>query len=314
MNDSTLNILCATDDNYVPYCGIMITSLFENNKDSKVCVYIMIDKPLSAKNTISFSRLAMTYGQQIELLMVDKSFLLNFPIKGMNYWSIATYYRLYAAELLPKFINRVLYLDCDIIITGSLASLWEIDMKDKACASVPDIFIFSDVCQRRLRYSVVDGYFNAGVLLMNLKYWRSNLIGQKCLCYLEDHYDLIEANDQDVLNAVLHDKNIALPLSYNYQIQFLSKYFYNLQNDEMRQQILEAYNNPRIIHFAYQIKPWNVLYYKRPFADVWMKYKDISLWKHTFPTFPQRKCFNWLVKRFIMWPLGLMKYDSGFIK
>ena len=70
-----INILCATDDNYVPYCGVMLVSLFENNKDREVNVYIMIDKALSTKSLNQFESIKNQYGQSINYCLVDKSFL-----------------------------------------------------------------------------------------------------------------------------------------------------------------------------------------------------------------------------------------------
>lgn len=308
-----INILCAADDNYVPYCGIMLTSVFDNNKDSEIEVYILIDKPLSVSNCRRIERLSRHYHQKINLVMVDNSFVAQFPTRGMSYWSVAMYYRLFAAELLPNSIDTILYLDCDIIVNSSIESLFEIDMEDAAIASVCDIYNFSTECSERLGYPPEGGYFNSGVLLMNLSYWREHRIGEECLNYLKNNYNCLLANDQDVLNAVLWDRKLELPLTYNYQLQFLSNYFFNLQFPSMKQNILDTYENPTIIHYAYSIKPWSVMYYRLPFSDVWEHYKRISQWSHTLPTLPRRKVVNNLIKRYIMWPMGLMKYNSGFV-
>ena len=273
----------------------------------------MIDKPLPKKAQRRFAKLAAKYDNGIYYLLIDNSFLEKFPIKGMSYWSIATYYRLYASELLPATVHRILYLDCDIIVNGKLDYLWQVDMTDMAAGCIPDIFNYSSDYQRRLQYPVEATYFNAGVMLINVDYWREHAIGQLCLDFLANHYDLIEANDQDVLNAVLWDRKLELPLTYNYQLQFLSNYFFNLQFPSMKQNILDTYENPTIIHYAYSIKPWSVMYYRLPFSDVWEHYKRISQWSHTLPTLPRRKVVNNLIKRYIMWPMGLMKYNSGFV-
>lgn len=288
MKDSTINILCATDNNYVPYCGIMITSLFENNKDSRVCVYVLVDQPLSAGNAKKFAQLATKYGQQIECVMVDKSYLENFPIKGQKYWSIATYYRLYAEELLPKTVNRVLYLDCDIIVTGSLSSLWNIDMTGVAIGTVPDIFFAEQEFFDRLQYPKDASYFNAGSVLLNLGYWREHNAGQQCLDYLGKHYDRVYANDQDVLNAVLWDKKMVLPITYNYQIQFRKKYFFGQYDEAFRQEILSV-KTPVVIHYAAPIKPWNCLYFKKPYKSEWWHYCRRSQWWYLLPQLPPRK-------------------------
>ena len=67
-------IVCATDDNYAPYCGIMLTSVFENNRDRDVTAYILMDKPLQEKQQKRFKQLSDQYRAEIEFVMVDKSF------------------------------------------------------------------------------------------------------------------------------------------------------------------------------------------------------------------------------------------------
>lgn len=75
-----INILCATDDKYVPYCGIMLTSLFESNKLSKFRVFILTEQ-LSEKNVCDFHLLAKDYGQKIQIITVDSEALRNCPIR-----------------------------------------------------------------------------------------------------------------------------------------------------------------------------------------------------------------------------------------
>lgn len=299
-----INILCATDDNYVPYCGIMLTSVFDSNKDTPVNAYILIDKELSFASDKKLQKLAKKYNNKIYYCMVDNSFLEKFPIKGMNYWSIATYYRLYATDLLPKSVHRILYLDCDIVVDNPIDYLWKIDMNNTAVGSVPDIFDYSGHFQNRLRYPKEAGYFNAGVLLINVDYWREHSIGKKCLDYLANNYEIIEANDQDVLNAVLWDKKITLPLRYNYQIQYLKHNFYNALV-QYKDEIDSTKKSPTIIHYAAPQKPWSTLYYKMPYKQIWRKYKWISPWWYILPKLSKHKTVNYFIKRFFLWPLGI---------
>ena len=302
----TINVLCATDANYVSYCGVMLASVFESNQDSQVNAFILTDKVLPVSACKRFDRLAKKYDGTVNSLLIDNSFLENFPIKGMDYWSIATYYRLYAAELLPKDVHRILYLDCDIIVKGNLCPLFQMDMENKAAAGVSDIFEYWGKFQKRLLYPVEAGYFNAGVLLINVDYWRENHIGQKCLDFLEHHYDLVEANDQDVLNAVLWDTKLRLPVTYNFQVQFLKGYFFDKAAPELQTEIQQAKDNPVIIHYAVPVKPWDMLYYRMPFKRIWKKYKMKSYWWYMPPRLPKRKRFKYLVKRYLLWPLGIM--------
>lgn len=299
-------MLCATDDNYVPYCGIMLTSVFENNKDVPICVYVIIDKPLSTSNMHRFSHLKDKYNQQIEFVRIDNTMLSQFPTKGMDYWSIAMYYRIFAEQLLPSSVHRILYLDCDIIVRGSLAPLWDVDMTDKAIGVVPDIFTFYDDCYERLQYSKEVGYFNSGVLLMNLDYWREHKMCQQCMDYLNSNYDRLFANDQDVLNAVLWNKKMQLPITYNFQVQFIKDYFYSKLEAVLRSEINETKKNPLVIHYAVPNKPWNVLYYKMPYKRIWWHYKRKSAWWYIMPQLPKHKTINYLIKRYLLWPFGIM--------
>lgn len=304
-NRTKINIVCATDDKYVPYCGVMLTSLFENNKDCHVDVFIMIGKPLQEQNQEKFAELAKQYNTNISYCVVDKRSLDKYPIKSenINRWSIAIYYRLYAEELLPKTIDKVLYLDCDTIVNSSLKELFDMDWDGIAVGAVPDMCTEWNEFYERLGYDKLKGYFNSGVLLMNLDYWRKHNIGQQCLIWLADNYDIVVNPDQDVLNAVLADKKKTLPVTYNYQIQLRMPYFFYTFSEALKEEILQT-RHPIIIHYASELKPWMAYYYSFPFNDVWHKYKKISLWKAMPDALPAKRKAIAFFKRYILWPLG----------
>ena len=314
MNETRINIVCATDDKYVPYCGVMLTSLFENNKDGNVDVYIMIDKPLQERNREKFAELANRYGTNISYCVVDKQFLENFPLKGdgVDHWSIVTYYRLYAAELLPETVDKVLYLDCDIIVDDSLRELFDMDWDGIAAGVVPDMCTEWTGYYERLGYDRSKGYFNAGVMLMNLDYWRKHGTGQQCLDWLADNYDKVFNNDQDVLNVVLADKKKTLPITYNYQIQLRMPYFFNTFSKGLKEEVLKT-RHPVIIHYAAELKPWMAYYYSYPFNDVWHKYKKMSLWKSMSDALPAQRKPIAFVRRYILWPLGIKLKKPNFV-
>lgn len=312
MVKDTLNILCATDNNYVPYCGIMLTSLLMNNQGEKVHVYIMVEEELSVRNKKRFAKLAASYEATIKYVRVEKSLFEKYPTRNMAYWSLAMYYRILAAELLPIDVEKVLYLDCDIIVTKSIRFLYDIDLAGKALGVVPDVFLHVDEVYERLQYPKKDGYFNSGVLLMNLNYWREHNCIDVCLKYLTEHYESLLANDQDLLNAVLHDKTVEIPLTYNYQIQFLKSNFYESLIDYRNDINRTRDESPTIIHYAYPVKPWSVMYYQMPYKRIWRKYKWKSKWWYLLPELPKRKTINYLIKRFLLWPLGIM-YKKEYI-
>lgn len=302
-----INVVCATDDKYVPYCGIMLTSLFENNKEREVNVYIMIDKPLSEKGVQKLNQLEMQYGQHINYCMVDGVFFDKYPIKGAgtDYLSIVTYYRLFAEDILPLAVDKVLYLDCDIIVNTSIGELFDMDWNGIAIGGVSDMCVAWQEFYDRLGYDKSLGYFNAGVVLMNIDYWRKHHMAQRCFDYLMNNYEKLDNNDQDVLNVVMKNFKRTLPVTYNYQIQLRMPYFFNTFSTEMKEDILST-TSPKIIHYAAKLKPWMAYYYSYPFYKTWQKYKRLSPWKFMPDQLPKtRKPIAW-IKRYMLWPLGIM--------
>ena len=315
MNKSDINIVCATDNNYAPYCGIMLTSVFENNRDRGVSAYILLDKPLEEKEQRRFKRLSKKYGAQIHYVLVDKSFFERFPLKGygVKWWSIVTYYRLYAADLLPQSVSNVLYLDCDIIVDRPIGELFDMDWDGYAVGAIPDMSIEWKEFYERLGYDRSEGYYNAGVLFMNLDYWRENKVGQQCIDYLTSNYDKIFNNDQDVLNVVTRHCKRTLPVSYNFQIQLIMPFCFNTFRDEMKKEVLST-TQPHIIHYASEIKPWMTRYYFYPFNKEWHKYKRMSPWRFIFDLLPPKRAFNGFIKRYILWPVGIKVKKPAIVK
>lgn len=76
----TINILCATDKNFVPYCGIMLTSLFENNKDEDIVVYLLVDDTVKEQEKSKYLLLAEQYKQSIQIIQVDASTFEKYPV------------------------------------------------------------------------------------------------------------------------------------------------------------------------------------------------------------------------------------------
>ena len=166
----TINILCATDNNYAPYCGIMLTSLFESNKDCHFVVYVFEDGSMSEENVGKYQHLSKKYGNEIVLKTIDGSMVKEFPINENTHITVPTYFRLFAADLLPKDVHKVIYLDCDVIVVGDIKPMWDMSLDDMALAGAMDCGpSFENVCNR-LGYPVSFSYVNAGVLVLNLDF------------------------------------------------------------------------------------------------------------------------------------------------
>ena len=313
----TLNILISTSDYYAPYCGITLTSVFENNREYSFRVFILLGQELSRRNVKRFRELEIRYGCDITFIHVDNSFLKKFELNSIPRLPVETFYKFYAVDLLPKTVDKVLYLDCDIIVNGDISQLWTADLTDKAIAVVHDYlsYVAPNDWSNRLQYPVEAGYFNAGLVLINLDYWRKYDISGKLFGYIEKHHKKLSYMDQDVMNSLLWDKNIYLPVTYNFQLGFLNKSFLQTLPSETKNEVLDTLKSkPAVIHFAGCWKPWSVVFYGLPFRNLWKQYKMISPWSHIIETVPRRKCFNWLIKRYILFPMGIMKPNKDFMQ
>lgn len=304
MNNTIKHVLCSTDEKYSPYCEIMLISVLENNRN--VNIYIITSPEFSNKARLKLKRLEKKYNCNIIFITVDPKLLVLCKTDCNEYISVATYYKIFAAQLLPSELKKVLYLDCDIIINKSLDNLWNIDISNYALAGVDDIFSEDDDTYQRLNYPKTYSYVNAGMLLINLEYWRKNNVLQNCLNYIEKNYNKILWCEQDVLNALYHKSILKIPLYFNYQIPMLMTYHFNRYSNTFKEKIMLE-KQPIVIHYVGNIKPWMVEYYLNPYYKEWNKYKNLSKWRFFFPVFTKNQKIKSMIKRYILWPLGWKK-------
>ena len=168
-----LDIACSTDNNYLQHCTAMLCSLFENNREHAITVHLL-HHGLSNEGQQFLSQLAKRYENSIIFYDIDMDRLGKLFID--QHWhpdlSIACYYRLMLASLLDESIEKVFYLDCDIIVLGDVSPLFNIDMSEYGVAAVEDITPGSDEHRQVMGLTMDQTAFCSGVLTINLQYWR----------------------------------------------------------------------------------------------------------------------------------------------
>lgn len=277
------NIVCNIDDNYVPLCGIMLTSLFENNPGCYFSVYILTQGLRENNRTLLHSVLHKNREEclgEVNICEVDDSVIKRIPVNIHSYFTITVFYRFLIADLLPRDVDRVLYLDCDILVRGDIAELYEMDLTGVAVAACPEHDGKIGEVQpdhvvgwcNRLGYDSDYGYFNAGVLLINLAYWREHNVGNLLIEYLKNNYEKCFLLDQDVLNAVLHKEKVDLPYKYNVLVHCLYE-------DMIKYDAPYLKENPVIVHYSVVCKPWDFYIADYPFRKEWEYYRCISPWR-----------------------------------
>lgn len=251
---SPIYVVCTLDNDYVQHCAALIQSIWDNNKN--VYVFIISDF-IDKANLQILEIIANTHNERLCVINVEKETFGGLPWGGEDFEhiSLAAYYRLLIPNLLPLNVEKVLYLDCDIIVNASLNELWSTNLSQFSIAAVEDTWDIAIKAPIRLDYVQKDSYFNTGVLLINVEKLRKKRFNELVFEYIKNHKSKIIFHDQDILNALLHNDKMFLHIKWNMMETFLfekprisiSKYSDELKNAQM---------NPTIIHYTGKIKPW----------------------------------------------------------
>lgn len=251
-----MHIVFTPAHNFIPYLGVTICSVCESNAGAGICFHVIAGSDITAADRSMLEGVALRYGQRIEFHPAD-GVAAMYPedfFTRKDKMPAAVYYRLLLPTLLPENVERVIYLDVDLVDVAGLQDMWEMDMHGAAVAAAPDFWDVFDTPYRRLGYDRSLGYFNAGVMLLDLALWRREGLQDECLRFWHEHPGQVLYHDQDILNRVLRERKTPLPLRYNLQEVMLQQrtVFSRTYEDA----IVEALRNPAIIHYTTPVKPW----------------------------------------------------------
>lgn len=269
-----MHIILCTDEHYVIPCGITIFSICQHNKHHQITFHILTEG-VSLDNKNELKLMIKNAKQQIRFYDVDNSLIGNVPVD--NRFRISIYYRLLMAKILPKEIDKILYLDSDIIVRGDIGELWNTDISNVELAAVPDQSCDDIRNYNRIGLKPLSGYYNSGVLLINLRYWRDHNTGERCIEYVNKNSKSVQYPDQDALNVITHEAWNVLPFRYNTQAFMYYRRDEILARTEYVNEMLEASMNPLVMHFTEACKPW-MTGSRHPFTEEYLKYKNSSPW------------------------------------
>ena len=307
-----MNIVCCTDHKYIMPTGIMMFSLSANNVYDDITYHVICKRDVTLCDRDKLRSTIIKYNHKIVFYEISEEIGECFTVgkEGQpKHITISAYYRLLLTSVLPDNIDKVLYLDGDIIVNGSIKELYNIDLNGVAIGVVPDMSEGAVAPYRRLKYSSKDGYFNTGVCLINLRYWRDNNILSDFIEFASQFPERVVFHDQDIMNYVLRHRKLNLPIKYNIQHGFLFK-----EPDvswEYDEEIASAIASPIIIHYTAADKPW-YLSCSHPFKSIFLMYKNRSVWKD-IPLINNspRKSIKSLIKQ-IMYSLGIIQRPVVF--
>lgn len=315
------HISCATDDNYAQHCGVMLCSLFENNKQSRYVVHILMNKTtLGLENRNRLQRLVEHYESVCVFHHVDGTKLQGVQYRKNRPLTEAAYYRILYASIFDESIHKIFYLDCDIVVNGCIDEIFNIDLNEYALAAVQDVDMYEDDHRMQMSLPYEKCMFCSGVMLVNLDYWREHDVERRLLYYAKKPRH-VYLHDQDALNAVFHDKWFRLAPKWNkFNMGYLEDWHFLTKSDKN-----EYLNNPIIIHFLV-LKPWYDIPHLR-YKELYYKYLELTEWKGFVPIRRQNDSryslgkmiyLNnlrlWFRQRNMLWVYNMLYYSIMWIK
>jgi lipopolysaccharide biosynthesis glycosyltransferase len=275
---SRVHLLLCTNALYLQHAAVCLTSLLANNPDLFFDIVIVarvteeLDEDKLRRSLVRFPNHLLSFRKFIP----PAGRLL--PLNPRAHYTLDNWTRLWVEEFFADDIGRVLYLDSDIVVVGSVASLWRTDLQGALLGAV-DI-PGSDRGVAHLGLCAEDGYFNSGVLLIDLEQWRRTRALDTALAYVEANPDLMTRDvDQEALNACFHGRRKRLQYKWNAIWLFFSE---SLSLPLERAEIEFVRREARVIHFNGSSKPWSY-FCDHPRKAEYEKYLRMTEWRDFVP-------------------------------
>lgn len=277
--NNEVSVVMAANDAFVPVLSVCIRSLFLNAKMTRMYHVYVLHQDISKENREKLIGELQGDNRKITFINVSK-WMSQKELKGKNHITKETYYRFCIPELFKRY-NKVLYLDCDMVICDDVGKLFDTDMGLCAIGAACDVDFIGQCngankdtihyCRETLRLRNPLSYFQAGVLLFHIANFRK-ITGTKDLLRLAVTTDY-NYSDQDILNVVCEGQVHFLPLRWNVltnsgnRVEKVISYVPHTLLEEYE----EARKKPSIIHYAGADKPW-----KKPRQDYAKEFWEIA--------------------------------------
>lgn len=211
---SCLNVLYQCNDAYAEVTGVSIQSLCESNMHiSQLCVYLL-DDHISRDNLARIASITEQFGRPLHVIDTEEMQrrlieLRVAPFKG----TYTTYFKLMALSMLDVPGGKILQLDGDTIVVGSLDEIAEIDMEGALIKATYDCTMNS--YKRLIGIPEEDKYYNCGVILVDLKKWKDEECESKIVEHLRNQRSAYYTVDQDIINVLFRNMIAYLDPRYN---------------------------------------------------------------------------------------------------
>lgn len=282
-HETYVNVVFATDEEYLPITAVALTSVVANFADSRrLRAFMLVDKPIPSDDARRFRELSQRYSFDLHEVIVSASdFAAVRTTRGI---SSATYFRLCMHLALPENVEKVVYLDSDMIILGNIAELFDTDLSDGTLfAGAED---YNSVAHRKSYKTPAESVnLNAGVLVCNIKSMREmNFLGVVS-DYIERNQYLIFHGDQQILNHLFNGRMKYVHIRWNMHGQLFEREWVgsNMSRRALMatEDIAAGRNDPGVVHYNGGMKPW--IGGAHPRRRDWYRFATISTYADMFP-------------------------------
>lgn len=252
-----------TDNRPIKDIGVCLESLFANNP-YKFEVFILHSKEIDTENLY---KVAGKWDQKLSFIKVDSSKVKGLPLN--DFWVEETYYRMLIPSYLPKYIDKVLYLDTDTLVVKDISELFKLDISKYSLAARPAHEHPSQIGRHEDFLGIKRGtYFGAGIVMLNLKKIRKEKSFGKAISFGKKNPQRIKAVDQDLLNIFF--SNDYFRLDGVYHCALLDGYKSTCPPDKTR-----------IVHFTGKYKGSSYLCL-HPLRKKYLLYLQSTPWKNQY--------------------------------
>ncbi|MFI5398408.1 MAG: glycosyltransferase family 8 protein [Candidatus Binatia bacterium] len=263
---------CAANARYALPLAVTLRSALANlDPRRRLDIYVVADGiEASDQQRVACSLSARA---TVHWLRPQRSGFSGLPLWGRM--SIATYDKLAIAELLPRAVRKIIWIDSDLLVLGDVAQLWDLDTAEHHVLAAQDVIVphiasrFGVAAYEELGVDGDAKYFNAGVMVINVALWRQEDIGRQALAYLKRYRDRVFFWDQEGLNAVLAGKWGEIDPRWNWNV--------SIDRLPLASWVRKESADPRIVHFTGHLKPWRYHGGSAHHA-LYFRYLDMTSW------------------------------------
>jgi lipopolysaccharide biosynthesis glycosyltransferase len=265
------HVLVTLDANYLPPLKVLMNSLFRNN--NRPFTFYLLYSRIPEIEIELLKQFVERQGHQLVAIYVDPELFADAPV--FRHYTAEMYYRLAAHQFLPSQLDRVLYLDPDIVAINPIDELYDMDFEGNmfiAAEHTHSTKVANLFNKLRLKTPNAKGYFNTGVMMMNLELMRKEVRLEDIYQFIRDNRFKLVLPDQDVLNGLYWDKIKPVDgYRYNYDARYYDM-IQLLPNPKHDLQWIQE--NTVFIHYCGKDKPWKENY-KGELGLFYKRYSDV---------------------------------------